>query len=135
MAGTGNTATIVFGTTGFTGNFEMVGGTEQEREKIEDSHLGTTTTKTYFPGDLKEPGEFEAEFQFDPDVQPPIDNVPETVTITFPVPTGLSNGATLAGTAFVTKWKSADLRNNEKMMATATVSWDGKTAPAWTNAS
>jgi len=135
MADTGNTATIAFGTSGFTANFQMIGGTEQERPSIPDSHLGTTTRDTFIPGDLFDPGEFESEYQFDPDDQPPISGAAETVTVTFPVPAGQSNGATLAGTGFVTKWKSADLRNNELMVATVTVKWDGKTGPTWTDAS
>jgi hypothetical protein len=133
MADTGNTATIAFATSGFTANYHRIGGTEQERPAIKTSHLGTTNTETYIPGDLIEPGEFEVEFEFDPNNQPPITAVAETVTVTFPTPTGGSAGATLAGTGFVTKWKSADLANNELMVASATVQWDGLTEPTWTD--
>lgn len=135
MADTGNTSTIVFATSGFTANFHMIGSFEQERPDIKTSHLGTTGFETYIPGDLVEPGEFEVEFEYDPDEQPPISSAAETITITHPVPSGSSNGATCAGTGYIKKWSSAELKNNELMVAKATVKWDGGTGPAWADAS
>jgi hypothetical protein len=131
----GNTATIVFGTSGFTANMHLIGGTEQERPDVNDSHLTTTNYETFVPGDLANPGEFEAEFEFNPNNQPPILSDPETITITFPVPAGLTHGATLAGSGYVKKWKSGDLRNNQLSVGNYTVKWDGKTEPTWTDAS
>jgi hypothetical protein len=130
----GNTATIVFGTSGFAANVQFIDGTEQERPDIETSHLGTEDDMEFEPGDLKNAGEFEVEFQFKVTAatdRPPIDAAAETVTITFPN-SGTTAG-TLAGTAYIKKWKSGGLRNNELSVGTATVKWDGKTGPAWTN--
>jgi hypothetical protein len=129
----GNTATIVFGTSSWPANVHMIGGTSQTRPKIEDSHLATEDFQTFVPGDLVDPGELELEFEFDPDDPPPIDGAPETITITHP--SALANGATLAGSGFLTEWKSGDLRNNQLAVGTAKIAWDGKTGPAWTDAS
>lgn len=134
MADTGNTATISFGTSGFTANVHVIGGMDFTRPSIPTSHLGTTNFESVIPGDLIELGEFENEFEFDPDEQPPISAVAETITITFPVPTGMSNGATLAGSGFLTKWTTPEVRNNTLMVARYTVKFDGLTEPAWTDA-
>lgn len=135
MADTGNQATIVFATSGFTANYHMIGSTEQERGKIKDSHLGTVDYHTYIPGDLIEPGEMECELEFNPDDEAPIDAPAETITITYPVPAGMVNGATLAGSGFLTKRSTPDLKNGELMLGKFTVAWDGKTGPTFTPAS
>ena len=134
MADTGNSATIVFATTGFVANFHLLGGAEHEIEVIEDSHLGTTTYKTYIPGDLDEPGEFDCEFEWQGDVSPPARGTAETITVTHPVPPTLSNGATHAGTGFIQKVKLPEMVNNELQMGSLTVKWDGKTGPTYTAA-
>lgn len=132
MADTGNTATITFGTSGFTANFHMLSGPEQERPKINKSHLGSADFEEYMPGDLVEPGEIEGEFEYDPDEQPPISAAVETITLTYP--SALANGATCIGTGFVTRWSAPELRNNTLMVARVTVAFDGVTGPAWADA-
>jgi hypothetical protein len=134
MADTGNSATISFGTSTFTANYHSIGGLEETLDKIEDSHLGTSTRKTYIPGDLAEPGEIACEFEYDPDDQPPIGSAPETITITYPKPSGASAGATLAGTGFIISRKTPDLKNNELMVGEFTIAFDGKTGPTFTAA-
>lgn len=131
---TGNTATITFGTSGFTASFTEIGGTEETRESLDNSHLGTTTKKTYQPDDLYEPGEFTAMFYWDPEFGtfPPISGAAETVTITYPLPSGSSTNGTLAGTGFVTRRKSGDLRNGELAVGEITVKWSGVTGPTYT---
>lgn len=133
MADTGNGASITM-SDGFTAAYTMIGGFEQEIPAIDTSHLGSTTKKTYRPGDLYEPGEFEAEFQYDPNNQPSIGTT-LTITITYPVPSGSSNGATASGTGFIKKRKFAELKNNELMVGTYTVQWDGSTGPTFADAS
>ena len=133
-ADTGNQATISFATTGFTGRFHMIGSTEQEIADLEDSHLGTTDFKTYFPSDLAEPGEFEIEFEWQGDDTPPALGTIETITVTHPVPPGMSNGAVHAGTGYVKKVAYPELRNGAIQVGKATVRWDGKTGPAYTPA-
>lgn len=133
MADTGNTATIAFATSGFTAAYTKIGGSELTRPKIKTSHLETASKETYIPGDLVDCGEWEVEFQYDPNEQPPYDGAAEAVTITYPVPAGDDNGATMAGTAFLTKFKTTDLVNNELQMATATLCWDGETGPTFSD--
>lgn len=134
---TGNGTVLTFGTSGFTAFFMEIGGTEQEVPDIKTSHLGTTVKETYIAGDLYESGEFECEFQANTstNAQPTIGGTAETITITYPVPTGLTNGATLAGTGYVKKRKTAGAKNNELMMGNMTVKWDGVTGPTFTAAS
>jgi hypothetical protein len=128
---TGNSATIVFGTSGFTAKYHEIGGCEQEIPKIQDSHLGTVNWATTQPGDLKDPGEIECEFQWSADAQPPIGTV-ETVTITYPLSGAHTVGATLAGTGYICKRKSSALKNNTLLIGNFTFCWDGKTAPVFT---
>ncbi len=135
MADTGNGASIVFGTSGFTSLYRILGETEQTRDTIEDSDLATSNLKTYIPGDLAEPGSFDIEFIWDPTAtQLDITDVPETVTVTLPKEnSGSAAAATLAGTAFLTKvTKGPSLQNGELNMGKATVQWDGKTEPSYT---
>lgn len=133
MADTGNGSSITM-SDGFTASYTMIGGFEQEIPDIETSHLGTSTKKTFVPGDLYDPGEFEAEFQYDPNNQPSIGTT-LTITITYPVPSGSSNGATTSGTGYIKKRKFPELKNNELMVGTYTVKWNGSTGPTFADAS
>ena len=76
----------------------------------------------------------ECEIQYDSDVQPTLKTI-EIITITYPVPDGLSNGATMAGTGWIKMFTTADLANNELQIATIMVAFDGKTGPTFTVAS
>lgn len=76
------------------------------REPIDTTHATTTNGwMTFIPSDLKDPGEVEFDLLFKPDTTPPITGSAETITITFPVPSGLSNGATWANTGFLTSFE------------------------------
>jgi len=127
--GTGNASTIAFGTSSFSANVTSIGGTEQTVPSVNTSHLGTTTQETYIKGDLTEPGEFEIEFQWDPAFTtfPPISAVAETITITFQT----TGGGTLAGTGFMTAVTGPTAANNELLMGSATIKWDGQTDVAY----
>jgi len=125
MADVGNGASITFGTSGFTGSLMSIDGNEITREPVETSHLGTTTAKTFIPDDLYDAGELSVTFQYDPDEQPPFAGAAETITITFPVPSGLNNGATCAGTGFVTSFKQPELSVGELMEAEMTIKFSG----------
>lgn len=133
MADTGNSASIAFTTSSFTAQYVEIGGTDQELPKLMTSHLATVAKHTYTPGDLYEPGEVECEFYYNPDEPPPLGTV-ETITITYAIPTGKTAGATLAGSGFIYKRKSGQLKNNELMMGHYTVCWDGVTGPTYTDA-
>lgn len=134
MADTGQTATLTFGTTGYTANRRMIGGSTFSRPKISKTHLGTADFEEYFPGDLDEPGEFEVEFEFDPGVSGAIPGrgTVETVTVTYPIKTGQSAGGTLAGTGFIMEVQTPELRTNTLMVQKAKIAWDGGTGPTFT---
>lgn len=134
MADTGLGATISFGTSGFTASFEEIGSTTFDRPAIETTHLGTTNQKTYMVGDLYEPGQFDAIFQWDQSFStfPPINAAAETITISYPLKSGESVNATLAGSGFLIASEGPAARVGEKMMGRVTVKWDGVTEVSYT---
>lgn len=125
---TGQGATITFGTSAFSVNMKSIGGTEQSREKLEDTHLGSSDFKEYIADDLVDPGEFTIEYFWSlasTAIFPPISSAAETITVTMPT------GETLTGTGFMTRAKGPDMRIGEIMMGEATIAWDGKTGPTY----
>jgi hypothetical protein len=84
MAEIGTGTTITFGTSGFTGEILEITGPDGSRVSVPTSHLGTTVAHTFMPGDLVDWGEVSLEIAFDPTEDPPIDEAPESITITFP---------------------------------------------------
>jgi hypothetical protein len=127
----GTGTTIAFGTSAFVAHLLSVNGSDITRPVIDSTHMETTGERTKIFGDLFDAGSVECEIAFDPDLQPPIGAAVETITITFPVPTGMATGATLIGTGACTAWSWTDPLE-DKMTATLTVTWDGETGPEWT---
>lgn len=124
---TGHKATIAFTTSAFTASFTKIGGFEMSRESLDTSHLGTTSYRTKRPGDLVDCGQFECEFFYGADVQPPITAVAETVTITLPDSTsGSGSGATIVGSGYISSFTTPDLVSDQMMVATMTVVWAGQ---------
>lgn len=117
-------ATVVFGTSAFSAELMSVGLPGVTRQSIDTTHMGTTVARTFIPSDLIDWGELEIEFAFDPDNEPPMDGVAETITITFPIPSGGIGGATIAGSGFFTNFSMTGPLE-EKMTATATIKWSG----------
>jgi len=130
-----NGATITFGTSSWTGAIQSMDISGFERAVKDRTVLSTTGFRQKAPGDLVDAGSVSVRFYFDPDEPPPITAAVETVTITFPVPTGSSNGATLAGTAFISAYSVSVPEADEDMTAELTVTWTGATGPTWTDAS
>jgi hypothetical protein len=132
MSDTGTGTTIAFGTSSFSAEITSISSGGISRESYDTSHMGTTGSMTKAPKKLVDQGTVDLEFKFDPDAQPPISGPTETVTITFPIPSGDSAGATLIGSGFITNFEwGAELE--EEMTASATLTWAA--APAWTAAS
>lgn len=124
---------IAFGTSSFSAELLALNGNDISREDIDTTHMGTTAYRTFMPSALVDGGTIEMEFGFDPDEQPPIEAAPETITITFPLPSGMSTAATLAFTGYINSWSwGAPLE--DKMTGTATMKVDGLTDPVWTDA-
>ena len=124
MADVGTGITIAFATSGWTGELLNVDGPGMTRASVDTSHMGTTNSMTFMPGDLVDRGEIGLEFAFDPDDDPPVDGAAETVTITWPIPAGLSNGATWVGSAFWTAYSPTGSME-ERMTASATLKVSG----------
>ena len=124
MADIGTGASVTFGTSGFSASIESINHNDISREAVNSSHLGTTNYHTFIPTDLTDPGEMELEIQHDPDEQLPINGAAETITITYPVPSGLTNGATHQFSGFLTNY-SISTPLEDKMMATITVKASG----------
>lgn len=132
MADVGTGTTIVFGTSSFTAEILNVGQDGIDRIAVQTSHMTTTNSHTFMPGDLVDEGEVTLEFAFNPNNQPPIRGAAETVTITFPIPAGGSAGATAQFTGFIKGWDwGAALE--EKMTGTATLKVSGTVT--WVDAS
>lgn len=103
------------------------------REPIDTTHAASTNGyATFIPSDIKDVGEIEVDMLFKPDTTPPITGSAETVTITYPVPSGLSNGATWAASGFLTSFES-EAPYDGVMTATAVIKLTG--APTITAAS
>jgi hypothetical protein len=99
----GTGASIAFGTSTFTANIVSMTVDGIERPAIDTSHLGTTTSRTFIPGDLVDEGSVTLEIQFDPSLaEPPKKGAAETVTISFALTGAGTTKATRAFTAFVT---------------------------------
>ncbi len=134
MSDVGTATTIVFGTSAFTAQVESINGNDISREDIDVTHMGSTVYREFIPSELVDGGSIDMEILFDPNEQPPILAAPETITITFPIPSGGAAGATFVFTGYVNAWTWTDPLE-DKMMASITIKVDGKTDPAWTNSS
>jgi hypothetical protein len=123
--------TAVFSTSSFSAEVTDVDWSGISREAIATSHQGTAAAgtgkfgnATFIPGDLSDPGELGMTIHFDPDTEPPIDQVAETITLTWPLASGDASAATWAGSGFITSYDiGAPL--DDKMTATVTVKFSG----------
>lgn len=79
--GTGTTFT--FGTSGFSFDLLNVDWSGIAREAINTSHMGTTTSHTKMPTDLKDSGQITLEGAFIGNLDPPLNGAAETVTIDY----------------------------------------------------
>lgn len=131
MADEGYGVAITFDS-GFFGEINNVEGPSMSREAIDTSHAGTTGGfRTFQPSDLVDHGEVEVTIAFDPDQEPPIDQAAETVTITYPIPSGMSSGATWQFSGFMTgATPTVPFDDKMTMSATLKVSGDITYTPA-----
>lgn len=124
----GTGSTIVFGTSSWTPQIIDINWNGIERDSIPTSIMSTVGGRTFIPSDSYDGGELVIEIAWDPDEPPPIvfngPTVPETVTLTFPVPSGGSVGAKLAATMFI---RSLDIHDpwEERMTGTLTLKVSG----------
>ncbi len=132
---TGQGATIVFATTAIVADFKSIGETSQESAPIPDTNLTNDEFESRIPGDLINPGETECELIFNRRAALPALNVPQLITITFPVGPGDAVAATQIGSGFLKKRTIPQLITGTLQMSKVTIVWDGKaTKPAFTPA-
>ena len=131
MALTGNTGTIVFGTSAIVLQWTKIGEWQATRAKLETSTLATTVFKTFMADDLADPGEIEVEALFDATkALGSIGAVAETITITYPKTAGTA--ANLAGTGFITMLSLPELVNGSVSRRKIKIAYNGATGPTFT---
>jgi len=96
-----------------------------ERGDVDTSnHATTNNAMTFTPEALYDPGGITVDLWFNPSTSIPITSVPETITITFPLPSGLTNKATWSFSGYMSKFKyGVPLKG--LMTATATLKASG----------
>jgi hypothetical protein len=103
------------------------------RAALDTTHLTTTNYRTFIPEDLADPGGFTIEFHHDGDAEPPFLNVPETITITYPLQSGWSTGAQIQASGFCTEYTPGAasvgelLKGTAKFKFTGTITWTDHT--------
>ena len=122
MADIGTGATITFGTNAFSGQIASITHSGITREVVETSHLGTTGGRTYFPGDLYDPGELELGVIYNASVRPVFTATAETITVVYPNGTAT---ASLAASGFVTRFTPGNLTLEGLQEASVTVKLSG----------
>lgn len=134
MAQTGKGASAAFGTTTLSLTLKEIDLGEEARPAIEDTGLASTK-KTRVPGDLADPGMIKLKYYFDQsasNARPSTTSTPETLTVTFPLKSGETNGATFAGTGMITRVGRPKLIVGTLMEGELDFQLDGRTGPTHT---
>jgi len=130
MADVGTGITIAFGTnTSLSYEILDVQPFSAAREFILTSHMGTTSAHTKLPKDLADWGQLVVEVAYDADsiasgYAPPINDVAETITVTYPKEAGKSTAAYFTASGFMTNF-TPKMPFEDKMTASFTVEWSG----------
>ena len=134
---TGHGATITFGTTALAYTWRKISAVEMTGESVEDTNLSNAYYKTFLPGDVYEPGEFEIEYCWGSKTALPALRTVETITITLPSADGVLSTATLAGTGFImSRTAFPELTTNGLQVGKMKIAFDGAggVAPVFTPA-
>ncbi len=125
MADEGHGATVTFGTSAWSQTLTSIGHDGVSREALETSDLGTSNNETFIPSDLVNPGSLSIEWNYDPNNPPPYNAAAETITLTFPIPSGGAAGSTWAATGFMTDFSISGVENKSIMKGSATLKFSG----------
>ena len=135
---TGHGGSITLATSALTYAWRKIGAVEQEGESVESTDLDDKYFKTFLPGDVVEPGEFEVEYCWDPreELTQPTLGVIETVTITLPQGAAETAAADLEGTGFImSRTAFPELATNGLQIGKMKIAFDGASGPpTWTKA-
>ena len=106
--------TAVFATSSFTAEVKDIDWGSVTRESHPVSHQGTAApgaakfgNMEFLESDLTDPGTVTMLFHFDPDKEPPIDQVAEVMTLTWPKAAADSTAATWAASVFAIDWSQS----------------------------
>lgn len=88
------------------------------RQSLETTNLATANARTFMPEDLPDYGSVTVEFYHIDAIAPPY-AAAETLTITYPVGSGQSGAATIAGSAFLVDYTPGSPAVGEIMMGSA----------------
>lgn len=131
----GTGTTVSFATSLFSAQVLAVRGPNLTRGSVDTTHMGSTLPsstelggRTHIPVKLPDMGELELDIHFNPDTWPPIRGAAEVIRLTFPIPSGLSNGAYIQGSGFVISFDSA-VPLEDKMTGTLRVKCSGVWVP------
>lgn len=129
MATTLQGATLAFGTTAWVGEITAFTGHEATRDAVDDTCI-TDTSAQYIPSKIVDYGSFSVDTKFDQSaaVAMPIDQDPETITLTYPLKSGESTAAKIEGTGFVTtaKYPDGEYKPNVTAAGAMTIQWSSK---------
>jgi hypothetical protein len=109
--------------------FQSIGGYTQSIPALDDTDLSNATYHSKVRGDLIDIGPIECTIFYDPDTPPAITTVAQSWVLSFPAHQTHTVPAKITGTGFITESGSPELVNNELMMGTFTLQWDGQTGP------
>lgn len=108
MADQGFGTSITFQSSLFSAQITGVTISGVTREALDTTVMDTTSgAMTFIPSDLTDAGELQVQLKFHPHtkiaaLKTALSAAAETITITFPVPTGGSSGATWSSSGFMT---------------------------------
>lgn len=126
MAQTGNTATLI-NAGGWSGAITSIGELSQKHPALNSSTLSTSVLGKKTRQELIDLEPIKCDVLYEPNNAPPMQSSEQWI-ITFPFPPA----ATIVGTGFVTAKTSAQLVNNELMVGTFELQFDGQTGPLFT---
>ena len=135
LGDTGNGATVAFGTSSLSLAVTSIQIGEIAIDMLDGSTLATTDYQETIASDLKRTPEVTLNVLFVASATAPVvGGAAETMTVTFPLLTGTTTAANLAGTAQFTSFKLPDPQNGQLMTAQVKFKYNGDTGPTYTKA-
>lgn len=121
----GQGVTISFATSNFTANVISLTLPDRSRETIEDTHLGTSTAKTFKPAALIATGDVTCEFEHQPEAVDLLKQSPETITITYPLQSGQTTPTRKTFNGFATNMGGEEFKTDSRMTTKVTLKVNG----------
>jgi len=116
--------------TGYLAYITSVAGSGRHRDPLETTNMASTNGwDTFIPSKILSAGELKVGLIYDPDKTVPVDQAAETITLTFPIPTGKTSAATFACSGFLTDF---DFTGEVKGLYTANVTLKFSGQPTYT---